>query len=137
MNYRTFVLLSIVLISISEQTNTAFAGIGSYETKQIGRKSKASYYTEASCREEGTSGICANGERLDDRKYTCASWKYRFGTLLKVTNEEGRSIVVRVTDRGPGRKALKRGVTIDLTSIAFAKLAPLRKGVIWVTVDCL
>ena len=122
MNYRTFVLLSIVLIL-------------TFEGRCYAEQTKASYYTEASCKKEGTSGVCANGERLDDSKYTCASWKYRFGTLLKVTTQEGRSVVVRVTDRGPGRKALKRGVTIDLSRAAFEAISPLRKGVIFVNVE--
>jgi rare lipoprotein A len=120
LKYRTFVLLSIVLILVSNQAEA-------YETK-------TSYYTEASCREEGTSGICADGSRLRDNQFTCASWGYPFGTILKVTNERGVSVEVRVTDRGPGHKALKRGVTIDLSRAAFERLAPLRKGVINVDV---
>ena len=38
----------------------------------------ASYYTVASCAREGTSGIMANGRRLNDEKLTAASWFYPF-----------------------------------------------------------
>jgi len=40
----------------------------------------------------------ANGKPYDPGAYTCASYDYPFGTVLKVTYED-RSILVRVTDR--------------------------------------
>ena len=95
---------------------------------------EASYYTEESCRREGTSGICANGEVYDDDKYTAASWDYAFGTRLRVTNRaNGKSVILRVNDRGPNRKLYRQGRTLDLSKAAFASIANLREGVIQIT----
>ncbi len=73
---------------------------------------KASWYSRESCRREGTGGKdirTASGERLDDNALTCAVWGPKFGTMLKVTNlENGKSIVVRCNDRGPGRRGIIR-----------------------------
>lgn len=46
--------------------------------------------------------LTANGETFDQYAMTAAHKKLPFGTRLKVTNEEtGKSIIVRVNDRGP------------------------------------
>lgn len=47
----------------------------------------------------------ASGERYDRFQYTCAHKKLPFGTRLRVTNvDNGVTVVVRVSDRGPFRK---------------------------------
>lgn len=52
----------------------------------------------------------ANGEIYTQDKYTAAHWKFKFGTLVLVTNiNTGQQVIVRINDRCP-----KRGV-IDLT----------------------
>ena len=44
----------------------------------------------------------ANGERFVPMGLTCAHRQLPFGTRLKVTNlRNGRSVIVRVNDRGP------------------------------------
>src|SRR5689334_1457117 len=44
----------------------------------------------------------ASGERFDQRKMLAAHRSLPLGTLVRVTNlENGRSVVVRVIDRGP------------------------------------
>ena len=92
---------------------------------------KASWYSVESCKREGTSGIMANGEILDDNKLTCASWDYDFGTLLKITNlENNKSVIVEVTDRGPAWRLYYTSRTIDLSKKAFETIADLDKGVI-------
>jgi rare lipoprotein A len=96
----------------------------------------ATYYNRASCKKDGTSGITASGERLDDSALTCATWRHEFGTRLRVTcTETGRSVVVRVNDRGPGRKARRRGVIVDLTEGAFKRISALAKGRIHVRIE--
>ena len=91
----------------------------------------ASYYTKASCRHEGTSGIMANGKELKDEGFTCASWDYPFGTRLLVTNFDNRKAVfVTVTDRGPNKKLYRKGRIIDLSKAAFNQIACLERGVI-------
>lgn len=69
----------------------------------------------------------ANGERFDRAVLTAAHRTLPFGTLLRVTNlNTGRSVVVRVNDRGPW----VAGREIDLAEAAFGELAPLEAGVI-------
>lgn len=96
---------------------------------------KASWYSRESCAREGTGGKdirMANNRPLDDNALTCAIWGPKFGTKLKVTNlDNNQSVVVTVTDRGPGRGPWRKDVLIDLTMAAWKKLgAPLSKGII-------
>jgi rare lipoprotein A len=57
----------------------------------------------------------ANGERVHPRALTAAHRTYPFGTRVRVTNlRNGRSVVVRINDRGPFR----RGRVIDVTPAA-------------------
>ena len=54
----------------------------------------------------------ANGERVDPSALTAAHRTFPFGTKVAVMNKSnGRSVVVRVNDRGP----FVRGRVIDLT----------------------
>jgi rare lipoprotein A len=54
----------------------------------------------------------ANGERASPGGLTAAHKTLPFGTLVRVTdNRSGRSVVVRINDRGP----FVRGRIIDLT----------------------
>ena len=74
----------------------------------------------------------ANGEIFDDSRMACASWHYPFGTMLKVTNlANGKSVVVRVNDRGPAKRLHR---LIDLTKAAFRKIGNTRNGLIKVRV---
>jgi rare lipoprotein A len=99
----------------------------------------ASYYTVASCKREGTSGIwTASGERFDENALTAAMWDVPFGTLVKVTNlYNSKSVIVKINDRGPSRKLVKQGRIIDLSKGAFLKLSALRTGIIAVKVEIL
>jgi rare lipoprotein A len=57
----------------------------------------------------------ANGERLNTGAFTAAHRSLPFGTMVKVTNKKnGRSIMVRINDRGP----FVRGRVIDITPVA-------------------
>lgn len=67
----------------------------------------------------------ANGERFNMHAMTAAHKKLKFGTHLKVTNlRNGRSVVVRINDRGPYAK----GRIIDLSYSAAKKLGMMRSG---------
>ena len=56
-----------------------------------------------------------SGERYNRFKYTCAHKTLPFGTRLRVTNvKNGKSVVVRVSDRGPFRHQR----ILDLSEIA-------------------
>lgn len=74
---------------------------------------KASYYTVAS-----SGSITASGERLDDNAFTCAMRQGDFGDTYTVVGENGKSVVVRLTDRGPYVK----GRVIDLSRAAMKAL---------------
>ena len=104
----------------------------------FGLEGKASYYTEASCRREGTSGVwTASGARYDDTAMTCAMRSRQWGKKVKVKSKRtGRTVLVKLTDYGPGKKATARGVVIDLTPAAFMALGhKLEEGVINVEVS--
>jgi rare lipoprotein A len=68
----------------------------------------------------------ANGERFDANALTAAHRTLPFGTRVKVTNPAtGRSVVVRINDRGPFR----RGREIDLSARAARMLGLYRRGI--------
>jgi len=69
--------------------------------------------------------LTANGETYDMHTYTAAHRLYPFGTRLRVTNlENGRSVMVRVNDRGP----FVRGRIIDLSFAAATDLGMVPHG---------
>ena len=96
----------------------------------------ASWYSVESCRREGTSGVMANGRKLDDSKFTAASWDYKFNTKLKVKNiRNGKWVMVRVTDRGPAKRLYRQGRVIDLSRAAFHAIESLKKGIVEVEIS--
>ena len=91
------------------------------------QKGKASFYAKSF-----NGRKTASGERLHPDSLTCAHRTYPFGTKLKVYNPaNGRSVIVRVTDRGP----FVRGRVIDLSWRAAKELDIISKGVAMVTVQ--
>ena len=78
--------------------------------------------------------LTASREPFDPTEKTCASWYYPFGTSLKVTNvKNGKSVLVRVNDRGPNKRFINRKV--DLSREAFREIAPLDKGLTVVRIE--
>ena len=80
------------------------------------RRGKASFYSK---RATGTRS--ASGERIHHDSLTCAHRTYPFG----------KSIIVRVTDRGPHRK----GRVIDLSYGAARELGMLSQGIAMVEIE--
>lgn len=67
----------------------------------------------------------ASGEKFNPEKLTAAHKKLPFGTCLRVVNlENGRSVQVRVNDRGP----FVKGRVVDVSLAAARKLDMLEKG---------
>ncbi|WP_236174394.1 septal ring lytic transglycosylase RlpA family protein [Pseudomonas pseudonitroreducens] len=67
----------------------------------------------------------ASGERFNQNALTAAHRTLAFGTRVKVTNlDNGRSVVVRINDRGP----YGRGRIIDVSKAAAEQLNMLRSG---------
>jgi len=74
----------------------------------------------------------ASGERFDNNQLTAAHRTMPFGTKVRVTNlSNGRSVVVRVNDRGP----YARGRIIDLSQAAAKRIDIVRAGVARVRVE--
>jgi len=68
----------------------------------------------------------ANGEIYSNKKMTAAHLELPFGTFVTVTNlDNGRSVEVRVNDRGPHTKAF----IIDVSQAAARELGFYGKGV--------
>lgn len=68
----------------------------------------------------------ASGERFDSGALTMAHPSLPFGTIVRVTNlRNGRSVVVRVNDRGPfvGKRIA------DLSQAAASEIGMMHKGV--------
>ena len=72
-------------------------------------------------------GKTASGERANPQALTAAHRSLPFGTRVRVTNKRnGRSVLVRINDRGP----FVKGRVIDLTPagakvLGFSGLAPV------------
>ncbi len=76
----------------------------------------------------------ANGERFDKNELTAAHRTLQMPSLVRVTNlENGRSLVVRVNDRGP----FKRGRVIDVSQRAAELLGFKGIGTAKVRIDLL
>lgn len=76
----------------------------------------------------------ASGERFDSGALTMAHPSLPFGTVARVTNlRNGRSVVVRVNDRGPfvGKRIA------DLSEAAATEIGMLRKGLAKVRIEVL
>ena len=78
--------------------------------------------------------LTASGEPFDMRRLTAAHRTLPLGTRLRVTSlANGRSVVVRLTDRGPYRP----GRLIDLSHAAARAIGAVDRGVVRVRVDAL
>jgi hypothetical protein len=78
--------------------------------------------------------LAANGEIYNMHRFTAAHRSLPFGTSVLVRNlKNGRSVVVRITDRGP----FPRGRIIDLSRAAARAVGMLKTGLIRVRVEML
>ena len=104
-------VLTMMLFSLaySQQSGTA----SFYHDKYHGRKA-------------------ADGSVFSQYALTCASNVYKLGSTLRVTNtENGKSVIVKVTDTG----AFKMPRIVDLSKAAFSQIASLKKGLTKVLVE--
>jgi rare lipoprotein A len=87
---------------------------------------------------KGGSVRTANGDYFKPyTALTCAAHdKYPFGTILKVTNKSnGKSVVVKVNDRGKFYNYNGCENDIDLTHFAFGKISDHSKGRVNVKIE--
>ena len=88
------------------------------------RTGLASYYGK-----EFHGKITASGKPFDMNAMVAAHPSYPFGTRLRVTNlANGRSVEVRVLDRGPASLQRKQGVILDVSRGAAERLGFVRQG---------
>ena len=104
--------------------HTPFASHKDAGKTQVASQGVASFYTE------GTQ--TANGEKFDTHELTAAHRTLPFGTRLRVTNvATGRSVTVRVNDRGP----FIPGREVDVSYSAAESLGMVGDGIAKVKLD--
>jgi rare lipoprotein A len=108
----------------SSRKHTPFASQHHAAKTQTASLGVASFYTE------GTQ--TASGEKFDTHDLTAAHPTLPFGTKLRVTNvASGRSVTVRVNDRGP----FVPGRVVDVSYSAAETLGMIGSGVAKVKLD--
>ena len=104
--------------------HTPFARHNNATPTRIASQGIASFYTE----DQQT----ASGEKFDTHDLTAAHPTLPFGTRLRVTNvETGRSVTVRINDRGP----YVPGRVVDVSHSAADALGMVESGVAKVKLD--
>ncbi|MBL9026824.1 MAG: septal ring lytic transglycosylase RlpA family protein [Myxococcales bacterium] len=88
---------------------------------------RASYYSDKLAGRK-----TANGERYDPSALTAAHRTLPFGTVVVVRRQDGRSVRVRINDRGPFGD---EGRIIDLSRRAAEELGMMKAGVVEVSLS--
>jgi rare lipoprotein A len=108
----------------SVRKHTPFARDHKTAPTQIASRGIASFYTEGQ--------QTASGEKFDTHDLTAAHPTLPFGTRLRVTNvTTGRSVTVRVNDRGP----YVPGRIVDVSQSAASALGMVESGTAKVKLD--
>jgi len=108
----------------SAKKHTPFARHNNAAATQIASQGVASFYTEGQ--------QTASGEKFDTHDLTAAHPTLPFGTRLRVTNvATGRSVTVRVNDRGP----YVPGRVVDVSHSAADALGMVGSGIAKVKLD--
>jgi len=108
----------------SVRKHTPFARHHHVTPTQVASQGVASFYTE----DQQT----ASGEKFNPDELTAAHKTLPFGTKLRVTNTAtGRSVTVRVNDRGP----YVHGRVVDVTHSAAQALGMVGSGIAKVKLD--
>jgi rare lipoprotein A len=128
---RLWVLLA-VLLTVAGCATRSTTRAGSTAPLEV-REGLATYYGK-----EFHGRTTASGVRFDMNSLVAAHPTYPFGTLLQVTNvANGRTVRVRVVDRGPGAGPRASGVVIDLSYRAADALRFIRDGRVRVRLEVL
>lgn len=123
MNFKNIFVLVITLFTLATLPSNAQSRFNKENRPvQISQPTgKASYYGK-----KWNGRKTASGEVFNTDSLTCAHKTLPFGTMLKVTNQKnGKSVIVRVTDRGP----YIEGRIIDLSLAAATKIDMVHSGV--------
>jgi rare lipoprotein A len=78
----------------------------------------------------------ASGRIFDQRQMVAAHRTLPLGTVVRVTNlENGRSVTLKVIDRGPYGRNVRKGAIIDVSKGAAQRLRFVRDGLVYVRVE--
>lgn len=136
----TILFLSLVYIEgkykTLEQVDQTIETVSLQQTTDVipiaDQQPNRTYIVKASWYQMGR--ITANGERYNPDGLTVAHRRYPFGTILRLTNPaNGRSVIVRVNDRGP----YIRGRGLDVSRGVARQLDFIEKGVVNLVVEVL
>lgn len=112
------------LVAVNTKKQLSFGADRHGAGAQMASYGLASFYTEGS--------RTASGEKFDPNELTAAHPTLPFGTRLRVTNvATGRSVTVRINDRGP----FIAGRVVDVSYSAAARLGITGQGVAKVKLD--
>ena len=137
-NNRSELLAATRQASLDENHNASTATNGRvavrshtpFESDRHAAATKVTSYGVASFYSEGTR--TASGEQFNPNELTAAHPNLPFGTKLRVTDvATGRSVVVRVNDRGP----FVPGQVVDVSYSAAATLGIVGRGTAKVKLD--
>lgn len=109
---------------VASARHTPFARHHHATPTQVASKGVASFYTEPQ--------ETASGEKFDTNDLTAAHRTLPFGTRLRVTNvATGKSVTVRINDRGP----YIQGRVVDVSHSAASALGIVDSGIAKVRLD--
>jgi len=132
---RRKILILLFAIAITLFPRTQHDKLIAAPSNKIILNGKASWYSR---HDPGINKRTANNEIFDDTEMTCAMWGVPFNQMLRITNlENGKSIIVRVNDRGPHYRFVKQGRLVDLTQAAFSRISSRKKGLINIELEFL
>ena len=78
----------------------------------------------------------ASGEIFDQREMVAAHRSLPLGSVIRVTNlENGRSVILRVIDRGPYGRNFRNGTIVDVSRGAARRLGFIKTGLVRVRVE--
>lgn len=129
-------LFRIVLAALATAGLGASCGTGGRAGEDAGAGDRvqtglASYYGPGFHGEQ-----TASGEIFDQTAMVAAHRTLPLGTRVRVTNlENGRSVVLRVIDRGPYGRNHRKGTIIDVSKGAARRLGFLEEGLVRVRVE--
>lgn len=115
---------------LATHANANDSAVGSARTatpseSRVYQAGQASWYGSKLARHK-----TANGERFDPKLFTAAHPRLPFGTWVEVRRiDTGRTVRVRINDRGPNGRAARTRV-IDLSQRAAEDLDIVRLGVV-------
>ena len=135
---RPYILMTIFILGIQQPAANSAMSHPLQKTQKgapPARYGQASWYSQKS---PGVKKRTANNEIFNDQALTAAMWGVPFNQKVRVTNiDNGKSVIVRINDRGPHKRYHRKGRIIDLTRVAFTRLAHPKKGLVNVRVELL